>query len=269
MTCLGCYSWEETTQSSYGHPRRIVEETNSGDVWVTGVSDAEIQCILTMLFFLTVFKGILFTLPARILDTCFFSWYSLSYEAESLFYQRTFQWIQAKDLDPSLTQPNRTWIMLSTFTGGIIKRIVKLVTLPLCWISLMFASLWGTLYPLDGRMLFGKIENLWAIPIHTEPFGSTLYTQAYRTTYIWACNYTALCMQPVANAIKNKMYIFDADPGNFERHKVNSLLWELEQYNPNHALIKQGFKPTSLEVTNAIQECRKSVDDYLADLTQK
>lgn len=269
MTCLGCYSWKDEMRSRNGYQHRFVEEIHSGYSWATGASDSQIRCTLTMLFFLTVFKGVLFTLPARILDTCFFSWYSLSYEAENLFYQRTFQWIQSKDHDPSLTQPSRTWIILSTFTGGTIKRIVKLATLPLCWIGLMFASFWGTLYPLDGRMFFGNIENLWAIPIHTAPFGSTLYTQAYAPSYIWACNYTALCMQPVSNGIENKMYIFDADPSNFERHKVNSLLWELKQYNPNHPLIEQTPKPTSIEVTNAIQECRKSVDDYLTDLTQK
>jgi len=177
-----CHAWQDGRDDPVS---RVVREQNSGDVWLSHDANKDLRAKLGALAVFTIPWGIVFRAPTRIFELIFSTWGKAQVETDETFYQRSHTWIQNGRI-PS-QQPVKWKIALSTHLLLIAEQIVKLITLPLSWIALTFAALWGLINPLDGRRLYGLIEKMWAIPGSLE----------MSPDYVRAVNYLAICMQPV------------------------------------------------------------------------
>jgi len=125
------------------------------------------------------------------------------------------QWSLQSPVEKSSIKLGYNFIAAKHVTWHLLKNICKIVTLPLAIVAQQFAALYGLINPLDGRILFSAINDLWSraiIPMHGTRF---------RAEMLHISDYLGFCLQPKDVWDNKKIYRIYPD---YNPQTIRSLL---------------------------------------------
>lgn len=152
--------------------------------------------------------------------------------------------------------------------SALAKDIAQIVTYPLEIIGLQFAAFLGFYFPLEGRMIYAKIEDLWALDTSDIP---SLPVCELMTLY------SAPCMQSQQTWQRRNLFRFE-DTG-YDMHSSRSLRLalanNLEKYAPyfkeHYAALKAALKKlqqTVRRINSQVEPAQTSLQQLLEKSTQ-
>lgn len=124
------------------------------------------------------------------------------------------QWSMQASAKNSI-KPSYNFIVAKHVTWHLLKNICKIITMPLAIVAQQFAALYGLINPLDGRILFSAINDLWSraiIPMHSTGF---------RGYMLHISDYLGFCLQPKDVWDNKKLYRIYPD---YNPQTIRSLL---------------------------------------------
>ncbi len=128
------------------------------------------------------------------------------------------QWSLTSPEKRSVVPPDRYYFIVAIHViKHLVKNILKIITIPLATIAQQFAALYGLINPLDGRILFTAINELWSrdvVQIHSSHSKT-------RACMLHISDYLGWCLQPKDVWRNKNLYRVWGD---YHPHTIRSLL---------------------------------------------